>query len=239
MGNQGIPPGLMRVIWLSAAIHMAILLGFAVSSSAKSSVRPTTLNVLTTKLVRLGKKRPEKLLPRIPTAPPPSSKAVPIKAKTPAKAATPSKRSAPVASAKDRIAQLSRLSNALSRVGEHASEVEGDPEGDPQGEVTSLKDAIMGNRYLTALRNCVRSHYNIEGVDPSRLQNLTAQVFVKVDADGALHEHKLLKGSGNKHFDRAVLRATKRCNKVEPPPTHMKKQLHTDGVEFEFTSDAM
>ena len=95
--------------------------------------------------MRLGEKRPEHLLPRKDEgAPPPPAKPAPVAA--PAAAAAPAQPSPKLPSAKERIAELSKVSDALARLKKKVAPA-GDPEGSPDGEVSDISRAILGNKF--------------------------------------------------------------------------------------------
>ena len=58
----------------SMAVHLLAVLAFFVFADHQASSRKRTETLMVTKLVRLGKKRPEHLLPRLQKAPPPQSR---------------------------------------------------------------------------------------------------------------------------------------------------------------------
>jgi TonB family protein len=210
----------------SGVVHAALVVGLVAVTTGTSHRRVYTDTAITAKLVRLGKERPKELLPRK-EAPPPAAKAVNLNSGTNPSAATPT--------ASERLKELSRLSGALDRIkGESEEEPEGMADGSPDGEVSNLAQALVGNRYVTEIYNCVKKHYVVEGVPASRLANREATVFVRVNNEGTLFDYRIEKSGGLPAMDRAVEYAIKRCGRVSPPPREMAQQVREDGIEFVF-----
>ena len=107
----------------------------------------------------------------------------------------------------------------------------GDPDGVEDGEVSDAAKAIIGQKYITEIYKCMKSHYTIEGIDPSKVRNREATVYVRVQPNGQLYGEKILRSSGLPAFDRAVERSIKRCGKVSPPPAEIR---NLDGLEIVF-----
>jgi TonB family protein len=207
-----------------------LVLGLVVGTAGPGHSSGLAETVITTKLVRLGKERPQDLLPRKQRMAPPAKKAVSLDPAS--RRAEPAPKSV---SAKERINEMSKLSNALSRLKEMGDEdPEGQEDGSPDGEVSSLAQALIGNKYATEIYACVKKHYAIEGLPPAKVKSRMAVVFVRVKTDGTFFDFKIEKSSGLKAFDRAVERSIRRCGKVSPPPVEILKQVREDGIEFEF-----
>jgi TonB family protein len=225
--------GLSTAILVSAAGHVALFV-FAVAFALwRPALHTQPQNAIITKLVRLGKERPPDWLPRKPSTPPPAADApVPIDVKG---AAKPTEHQ-PLPTAKDRVKQLAQVSSALERLKKQqaAEDPEGSAQGVVGGEVSSLAEAIEGNRYVTEIVNCLKQNYAIEGVSPSSVKNRTALVLVRIERDGSFIESKVERSSGVPAFDRAVERALKLCGRVSPPPASMRDQVRNDGIEVEF-----
>lgn len=226
------PRGLSTAILVSAAGHVVLFVAAVAFAMWRPALHAKPQSAIVTKLVRLGKERPPDWLPRKPSAPPPPTDApVPIDVKG---AATKPTEHLPTA--KDRVKQLSQTSSALDRL-KHQTAPE-DPEGSAQGvvggEVSSLAQAIEGNRYVTEIVSCLKQNYAIEGVSPDTVKNRTALVLIRVERDGTFIESKVERTSGVPAFDRAVERALSLCGRVSPPPAGMRDQVRNDGIEVEF-----
>jgi colicin import membrane protein/protein TonB len=229
MAVTTLPRGLRLTVVGSALAHAGVVVGLVVATSGTSHPRSRTDSVITTKLVRLGKERPKDLLPRKEAPPPPPK---PVNLASEDAAAVPAKATPSV---NDRLKELSRLSGALDRINQESEEEpEGMADGATDGEVTNLAQALVGNRYVTEIYNCVKKYYVVEGIPASRLGNREATVFVRVNGDGTLFDYRVEKSSGLAAMDRAVEHAIKRCGKVSPPPREMAQQVRSDGIEFVF-----
>jgi TonB family protein len=236
MMRDGVTRGLLWTFVGSGAAHLVAIIVVAIAASGASHSHKPPQTVLTTKLVRLGKKRDEDLLPRKPTAPPPPpKKAAPVQPPEPDAAPEPAR----VRSAEDRLKEMSRVSDALNRLKTKKAdeEVEGDPEGSPTGEATSITEALARNRYASEIHDCVDAHYEIKGIPRRKVAGKSAVVFVRVREDGRLTDFRVLKSSGLPQVDRAVRDAIKLCGKVSPPAEEFAAELRNEGIEFEFRVD--
>ena len=252
MNQPRVPAGLRKLIVGSLFVHAFALLLFVLGVDAHSGPKEPE-NVVITKLVRLGKERPEHLLPRLPKEPPPPAPTP--KPKKPEPKPKPEVKAPPKPSAKpspkpaaqpapkpmsaiERARQLKSTSSALDRLRNTRknsdAEIEGSQKGSQQGTVSSITQAIIGNKYMNEIHQCVKSNWTIEGIDPSRIGGLSAVVFVRISARGTLSDYRIERSSGVTAFDRAVEKAIRRCGQVSRPPREIRKQILKDGVEIEF-----
>lgn len=179
-------------------------------------------------LVRLGKKREEKLLPRKEEAPPPSEP-------TPAPAIVPPKeapqKTRPDVASKEKKASLA---DAFKKTASQAKpeELEGDPEGDKFGD-SAVQE---GERYYGLLTSAVRRYYDVSNtIDEAERLRLKAQVRIKLSEKGEVLDVDLSKPSGNEIFDSAVLAAVKKAAPFPPPPPHLRTEVKA-GVTFAFSA---
>lgn len=228
------PSSVPAFVALSLAAH-AVAIGAALVWSWAFASPPMQLEQepIKASLVRLGKKRDEKLLPRKeePLPPPPPktadvptpTPAPPDKAvKLPSKDAKPDK--APAADAKK------TLFDAFSKAGRQ-EELEGDPEGDPDGD-SAVQE---GERYFGLLKAVVQRNYDVSDTIPeAERRTLKAEVAMFIGAGGELVDVRLSKPSGNELFDSAVLGAVKKAAPFAPPPPHLADELKRKGVAFLF-----
>ncbi|MEZ4270714.1 MAG: TonB family protein [Myxococcota bacterium] len=232
-GQNLIPQGLRRLFVVSAVLHLLIGLLLFFGGDILSHASPERpLNVMTTKLVKLGKKRDENMLPRIEEAPPPPPPKVAPTPMTAPTAKVPAPKQPPPStetSANNRLKQLSTLSNALKRARQTA-ESEGDPEGDPDGEVSQAHLAMIGNKYTTEIYKCAKRNWRIEGLSQARVKKLQTVLTMRVQADGRFTDIRVSESSGNAIFDAAAERALQRCGKVSPPPEVLRERVGTDGI---------
>jgi TonB family protein len=183
-------------------------------------------------LVRKGKPRDEKLLPRkepeaAPPAPPKAAE-IPIPGVKPEKApATPhSDKGSPDDSRK-------KLFNAFGKVGAQApkEELEGQEDGDPNGDAAQAE----GERYHAMLKQRISRLYDVSNTIPeSERIRLTTQVLMFIGKTGELIDVKFARGSGNDLFDNAVMAAVKKAAPFGPPPEHLRDSLAQDGIVIVF-----
>lgn len=197
-------------------------------------------------LVRLGKPRDSKLLPRKEEPPPPPKEIQ--GAQKPAVPAPPDKAVAvPLPGVKptekntqkqtgekDGADRRKQLFSAFSKASQQAKpeELEGQLDGDPMGDSATAE----GERYYGLLSTQVRRNYDVSNTisEQERIQ-LRAQVVLTIGRAGEVLESRLAKSSGNALFDGAVLSAVKKASPFSPPPEHLRNQLAKDGVILEFT----
>lgn len=180
---------------------------------------------ITASLVRQGKKREEQLLPRKePEAAPPPEKKIPIP--------TPGVKPEPKPKATSDKAQPDRKQSLFDALNKTAKEdLEGDENGDPNGDSAKQE----GERYFGIISSAVRRQYDVSNTIPeSERLRLTADVLIRLDAEGHLLETSLMKSSGNDVFDGAVLGAIKKAAPFGPPPPHLKETLKNKGVPLRF-----
>ena len=94
--------------------------------------------------------------------------------------------------------------------------------------------AVQGDRYATEVQRCIQNHYEVEGLDPSKVNHLRATVVIRIEADGKIVGFKIEKSSGLTAFDAAVGRAVQRCGRVSAPPVQMRRQVRYDGIQIDF-----
>jgi protein TonB len=197
-------------------------------------------------LVRLGKPRDEKMLPRNEEAPPPpAAKAEPVaeKAPTPVDTAVkiPSKDVAPTkptkdskdskSDAKDTKKSLFDAFSKTARAGK-VEPLEGQADGDPNGDSARQE----GERYYGLLTSVVHRNYDVSDAIPeSERRTLKAEVMLRIGTSGELLEVGLRKASGNELFDSAVVAAVKHAAPFAPPPDHLRDALKKTGVTIVFT----
>jgi TonB family protein len=194
-------------------------------------------------LVRLGKKRDDKLLPRKeePPVPPPAAEkpvevakpaAAPVETaiKVPSKDAKPDRPS--TAKPGEKADAKKSLFDALNKTAREAKDEEGDENGDPNGDSAKQE----GERYFGLLNSVVKRNYDVsDTIDEVERRTLRAEVALRIGAGGELLEVRLTKASGNELFDSAVVGAVKKAAPFSAPPQHLRDALKRDGVKFAFT----
>jgi TonB family protein len=200
-------------------------------------------------LVRLGKPRDEKLLPRkeeppppppkkveaapappTPTPPEPAKVAVPIPGMKPEPAAKPTPQKGE-AKGEDRRNRLFGAFDKFSK-SKPQEELDGAEDGDPNGDSATAE----GERYFGLLSSQVRRHYNVADTIPENERlYLKAQVAMRLNRTGEVLDARLAKASGNVLFDSAVLAAVKKASPFSPPPDHLRDALQKSGIVLEFS----
>jgi protein TonB len=227
------PSGLGPFLVLSIAAHLLLTAGGLTLSWAFAGPKvDLEQQPIKASLVRLGKKRDEKLLPRKeeqPPPPPPKAAEVPVAAPAPPDHAVkiPSKdakREKPVDAKKT-------LFDAFSKVA-RPDELAGAEDGDPMGD-SAVQE---GERYYGLLQAVVKRNYDVsETIPEAERRTLRAQLSLKIGATGELVDVKLTKPSGNDLFDAAVMNAVKRAAPFAPPPPALADALKKQGVALSFT----
>lgn len=226
------PSGLLPFLLASVVGHVLITAGALTLSWAFAG--PTVdldQKPIKASLVRLGKKRDEKLLPRKeepPPPPPPKAAEVPAPAPAPPDKAVkiPSKDAKP----EKAVDTKKSLFDALNKVAKQ-EELEGDPEGDPEGN-SAVQE---GERYYGLLDAAIHRYYDVSDTIPeAERRTLRALVSVSIGSKGELIDVKLSKSSGNDLFDAAVLGAVKKAAPFGPPPSALADTLKK-GVTLGFT----
>jgi len=237
---------LVPFIAVSIAGHLALVGIVALATQAfGSKVIDLDQKPIHATLVRKGKPRDEKLLPRKEELPPPPKKeegavapSAPVPLDKPAAVPIPgvkptAKDAAKKAGEKDGQDRRKALFGAFNKTG-RASKVEELP-GQEDGDENGDSDVQEGERYYALLTAQVRRNYNVSNVisEQERL-HLSADVFIKIGKAGELLESKLAKASGNDVFDGAVLSAVRKAVPFSPPPEHLRAQMSA-GATFRFT----
>ncbi|MBJ6759331.1 TonB family protein [Myxococcaceae bacterium JPH2] len=244
------PSRLSRFLVFSVVGHVGVLLA-AVLYARLAARPPVDLNPepIKASLVRLGKPRDPKLLPRKEQLPPPPKEveakpvatpqapqpepakvAVPVPGVKPEPAAQPTPQKGDK-SAEDR---RKRLFGAFDKTAkpQPAEDLEGAEDGDPDGDSATAE----GERYYGLLKSQVRRHYNVADTIPdAERMYLKAQVAVRLGRSGEVLDVSLAKSSGNDLFDSAVLAAVRKASPYSPPPDALRDSLQKSGVVLVFS----
>ena len=219
------PARIAPFVMFSILSHVLMVGGFVVLSWILAGPRmDLDSKPIKASLVRLGKKRDEKLLPRKEEEPPPAE---PTPAPQPVM--KPEQKTKPDVSSKEK---KTSLMDAFKKTASKAKpeELEGDPEGDKRGD-SAIQE---GERYFGLLKAAVGRYYDVSNTiaEAERIQ-LKAHVAIRLSEKGELLDVSLTKASGNEVFDSAVLGAVKKAAPFPPPPPNLKDQLKK-GLTFEF-----
>lgn len=229
----------------SALVHLA-LAGWALSRRGAPEIDAGQKPIIA-KLVRLGEKRPENLLPRkeaeppppaakaapqviAPSAPPaPSPKSVALAAASKAK---PPPAASPPVTGKHGGDPLARVMSRLQQ--EKAGEEPrwGDPAGDRDGDAS---EAGEGDRYLALVQRALKENYVAPATIPMKERlHLRAAVVILVEPNGVIRDARISRSSGNDAFDASVLRSA-RASRLPPPPPEFKDRYRRNGITVEYT----
>ncbi|WNG45003.1 TonB C-terminal domain-containing protein [Archangium minus] len=242
--------GLGRFLTVSLVGHALVLVAVGLYTTFVEGPRvQLDQKPIRATLVRLGKPRDEKLLPRKDQPPPPPPKKVdaapsptpappePAKVAVPVPGVKPEPASKPTpqkgeAQGEDRRNRLFGAFDKLSKPSKQEEELEGAEDGDPNGDSATAE----GERYFGLLSSQVRRHYDVADTipDDERLY-LKAQVAMRLNRTGEIIDARLAKASGNTLFDSAVLAAVKKASPFSPPPDHLRDTLQKSGIVLEFS----
>ena len=185
-------------------------------------------------LVRLGKPRDEKLLPKKeepPPPPPPKKEEVAVPAPTPDNAVKIPSKDAKVEK-KETAAPKKRLFDAFNKTQRPPEELEGQADGDPNGDSAKQE----GEKYFALISSVVKRNYDVSStIDEAERRRLRAEVVIKIGNAGELLDVDVTKASGNELFDSAVVSAVKKAAPFSAPPEHLRDALKKSGVGLVFT----
>lgn len=224
-------------IVISLFIHLFAFAAWAFFPSPKKPMINLDEASVKARLVKLGKPRDEKLLPRLPTAPAPTpvEKKAPPTLEPPTKpekeSIEPEKKSAAdiLNQFKSENQKPKDINDIIKdRIGE--DEDEGQADGDKDG--TAL-DGEVTDSYFARVTARIQKSMEVSSVltDEERVR-LKAVLCLKIDDDGALSDIQV-KTSGSSVFDSDVRSAASRASPVPAPPPPARKRAE-DGVCFNF-----
>ncbi len=227
--------GFFAFVGGSVVVHVVALVAWVVVSGHRDPPISPDDAIIKTKLVKLGKKRDEKLLPRKAPPKPPAPKApVPQppkpEAKPEPKVAPPKpepkpepKAEAPKPTAKGILKDFAESNETkerpdLSKLIEKVTD-EGDEKGSKIGEeISGRLKAEYNDKVLTIIRSNLTAPATI---DPAERIRLKTKVVVHIGSDGSVTSASVSSSSGNALFDNAALRAAK-TSKFPPPPLQLR-----------------
>jgi TonB family protein len=226
-----------RTLWMFCGLSLGVHLGLFVGWMVIPAPDPPAVNldaVVKTRLVKLGKPRDEKLLPRLPTAPAPAAqdkKSPKLDEPTPEKQ-TPEAEKKSASSILERLKEETESTKDVNdiirnKIGEQTDE--GQLDGDKDGD--ALKGEIKAS-YFNRVTAHIKRNLEISSTitDEERVR-LRAELAIKVDADGNVVDARIQKSSGNSRYDNDVLAAAKRGSPVPAPPPDVR-DLAAKGIAF-------
>ncbi len=239
------PTPLPMFVAVSVAGHvLAVVLWLVVGWLFAGPKVDLTQTPIKASLVRLGKPRDDKLLPRKEEeAPPPAPKVEEVAVATPAPPKVDTAIKIPTKDAKPEKADKKdgakdakkSLFDAFAKSGKQgkvAEELEGQLDGDVDGDSAKQE----GEKYFGLLNAVVKRNYDVSNtIDEAERRRLRAEVALRIGAGGELMDVSLTKPSGNEQFDSAVIGAVKKAAPFSAPPEHLRDSLKKSGVAIVFT----
>ena len=218
---------------VSMGAHVAAFVAWMFWPSSSHAAVDLDEAVIKTRLVKLGKPRDEKLLPRLPTAPPPKpvdKKAPPEPDPTPQKPPdtkpTPKEDSKPSAmDILDRFKSDETKSKDINdlikdRIGEPTDE--GREDGDRDG---SALDGEIVASYFARVQARIQNAMEVSSVltDEERVR-LKSVLCVSIDEVGTVTRAWIKNGSGSQIYDSDVVAGARRASPVPAPPPPARQQ---------------
>jgi len=240
------PSRLSLFLGVSVAGHVLLLVvGLVYSALTAGPKVDPNIPVIKATLVRQGKPRDEKLLPRkeqpppppkevkAPPAPPTEAPKPPDKAVVPVPMAKPQPAPAPQKGDTSGEDRRKRLFGAFDKTAKQAppEELEGAEDGDPDGDSATAE----GERYYALVSAQVHRFYRASNTIPDdERASLKAQVKLRLGRAGEILELSMVSPSGNDLFDSAVLITIRQAAPFSPPSTPLRYALQKEGVVLEF-----
>ena len=203
--------------------------------------RPPVINLdntVRTHLVKLGKQRDEKLLPRLEASPPPmpaESKApIPVQAEPtkaePAPAAVHKRSAADILEKFEQKNEPRDVNDLIKkRIGEPTDQ--GHEQGDAAGtDLTGDLQKTYAARLIAHIRARMRLSDTLADEERVRLQ---ATISVRIGSDGNVIDVRIADSSGSPVYDNDVIDAVKRSEPVPAPPIQLRAQF-SSGVKISF-----
>lgn len=220
---------------LSLGAHLGLALGWIFFPAPSRPALNLDDAIVKTRLVKLGKPRDEKLLPRLPTSPPPPAadkKAPPTDTPTPEKQDPNASKQPSAADILEKFSQENAKPTDVKdiirdRIGDPTDE--GQLDGDKDGD--ALKGELQKTYFMTVIAH-IRRNLELSATltDEERIR-LKATLFVQVGPDGEVLEARIQSSSGSGVFDNDVLGAAKRSSPFPAPPP-LVRDLVGQGVGF-------
>jgi protein TonB len=235
-------------VYLSAstALHVGVLVAYAFYDSQRMAVLELPDEPIKATMVRLGRPRDEKLLPRLTTAPKPEapapSKALPVPTRDPPREKLVEPKDEPddekiqsaVDKIRERVEQDKTREAALKRIAQRVGKDEpdeGEEDGRPDGDSATPAQV---NAYLASLKSAVKREFLVPSViQPTACVRLVATVMVRMAGDGAVVEVKVSQSAGHELFDTAVVKAVRAASPLPTPPANMRQRF-ANGFGFKF-----
>ncbi len=241
---------LTRNIWISVALHVGIVITFAVKAAWIPSDELLIRSAIRVDVVGMPDKvqtPPEPAKEAVKPAPPPKAEpAAPPKpeVKAPTVPVKNDKPPDPKMTEKTQQKALEKLKamNAIEKMKSEVAEKEAKERAAKtptfKGNQVNQGDSLTGlekldfDRYFGTIENQIRSNWNLPGWLAQA--DLNAQAMVLIDANGQVAKRQILKSSGNDVFDAEVLAAIDKSSPFPAPPARLKDVLALKGIVFNF-----
>lgn len=226
------------------ALLSAFLLGGlqAVFGTSTAALPPPPIEVIETRFVRLGKKKPPRALPSkemreapqrapVPAAPESEPVAVAPTGKNERGMAKPKEKRD--RSDQDLLSQLGERAGAISDLSK-GPELEGDPEGIVEGTKDTGTDREI---YIGKLYSYFRRGFRTPtSIPEEELQKLTCVLELAITQDGRVAGYEITRPSGNESFDAAVRRRVDQAEGAElpAPPASIADQVLGNTISLRF-----
>jgi len=234
-------------VGISVVVHAAGI-GAVVYAQSRSRSRPELSKAIPVQLVRLGKPRDPKLLPRKVRPPPPGPKDAPAppepKSKPREGPNVALDRTPPEKTKRKRRATDPELSDAAKRLLQSGAEreldeaierietPEGSPLGAPEGTTSDPQGAV--DAYTVEVQRRLQAQYKIPKTIPSAQRPfLEAEVILYINRDGSVRRFEFVKRHPNEQFTSA-LEALLRTIEFPSPPKERARELATEGLPIRF-----
>lgn len=225
--------GFPVILIISLCLHGSAFGGYVYFQSLKPKpvVRRASIPV---ELVRLGKPRDPKLLPRnyAPAAPPPDEG---INLDTGSKS-KPSKKRRKRTERKMSDAARRLLEGADSKLDSAVANIDDEPEGSPDGSIygTTSDASRAASGYEARIGAAMRSKYSLPQTIPaSQRRFLTADIDLWIGPDGRILKYSFSKSHPNKVFMSSLENLLK-TTKLPAPPPALAQKYRTVGVTLRF-----
>lgn len=223
---------------LSILVHAGGI-GGAVYAQKYADRGAKVVTSIPVQLVRLGKKRDPKLLPRR-IAPPPAPKApdktidlTPDDPKKPPKKPEPRppERAPTLSSAAERLL-AGQADPDLDQAMQNLDDPEGDPNGDPMGNATEAINPASG--YALEVSRVLKANYAVPDlIPPSQRRFLEAEVVLFVERDGTISRFEFIRRHPNALFMGALEALLGRI-RLPPPPPNLAADMRDTGIGVVF-----
>jgi TonB family protein len=222
----------------SLGLHLTVIGAYALASTQRRPTIDLTERAIMTKMVRLGKKKDPKLLPRKIEAPAasPDEKllAVDKEVEPEPEQDLDKKKKDALKKIEEEAKRQKAREEALRRIADKVGDEE--PEGDPEGSVYGEADGKVSliQAYYGQLHDRIKAFYTVPAIiSEAERRRLVAVVVIYVAQDGAILKHELEQESGNDAFDAALEAALQRASPLPAPPVFLRDQLR-EGVALRF-----